>query len=254
MTDRLSGRTALVTGATSGLGHAIAVAYAVEGARVAVAGRDAARGAAVVEEIRAAGGSATFLPADLGSATSAGARALAEAAGEALGGHVDILVNNAGVYPSPATDSTDDAVFDQIIAVNVRAPFFLVAALAPRMASRGGGVIVNIGSWAAQVGLPAGVLYSASKATLEQLTRGWAAEYGPSGVRVNAIAPGVIDTEGTAGHHDLLEPMISGFPARRLGRPEEIASAAVYLASDEAVFAHGSTLLVDGGALTTRPF
>jgi NAD(P)-dependent dehydrogenase (short-subunit alcohol dehydrogenase family) len=253
VTDRLSGRTALVTGATSGLGRAIAVAYAAEGARVAVAGRDAARGAAVVKEIRAAGGSATFLPADLGSATSAGARALADAAGEALGGHVDILVNNAGVYPSPATDSTDDAVFDRIIAVNVRAPFFLVAELAPKMARRGGGAIVNIGSWVSRVGLPAGALYSASKATLEQLTRGWAAEFGPSGVRVNAIAPGVIDTEGNAGHHDLLEPMISGFPARRLGRPEEIAQAAVYLASDEAAFAHGSTLLVDGGALTTRP-
>ena len=254
MADRLTGRTALVTGATSGLGHAIAVAYAAEGARVAVAGRDAARGAAVVKEIRAAGGSATFVPADLDSATSAGARQLADTAGEALGGHIGILVNNAGVYPAPATDRTDDATFDRIIAVNVRAPFFLVAELAPRMASHGGGVIVNIGSWVSQVGLSAGVLYSASKATLEQLTRGWAAEYGPSGVRVNAIAPGVIDTEGNAGHHDLLEPMISGFPARRLGRPEEIAAAAVYLASDEAAFAHGSTLLVDGGALTTRPF
>jgi len=253
MTDRLVGKTALVTGATSGLGRAIAVAYAAEGAQVAVAGRDARRGAAVVEQIRAAGGSATFVPADLGAPTSTGARQLATAAAEALGGHVDILVNNAGVYPSPATANTDDAVFDRIIAVNVRAPFFLVAELAPRMARRGGGAIVNIGSWVSQVGLPAGVLYSASKATIEQLTRGWAAEYGPSGVRVNAIAPGVIATEGTAAHQDALEPMISGFPARRLGRPEEIAQAAVYLASEEAAFAHGSTLLVDGGALTTRP-
>jgi NAD(P)-dependent dehydrogenase (short-subunit alcohol dehydrogenase family) len=120
------------------------------------------------------------------------------------------------------------------------------------MAQRGGGTIINIGSWVSTVGLPVGVLYAASKAMLEQLTRGWAAEFGPAGVRVNAIAPGIIATEGNAGHTDALEPMVNHFPARRLGLPDEIAHAAVYLASDEATFMHGSTLLIDGGALTTR--
>ena len=252
MAHRLVGKTALVTGDTSGLGRAIAVAYAAEGARVAVAGRDARRGACVVEEIATAGGSATFVPTDLAAPTSAAARQLAHDATEALGGWIDVLVNNAGVYPAPPTAQTDDETFDRIIAVNVRAPFYLVAQLAPSMAERGGGTIVNISSWVSTVGLPVGVLYAASKAMLEQLTRGWAAEFGPAGVRVNAIAPGIIATKGNAGHTDALEPMFSRFPARRLGLPEEIAHAAVYLASDEAAFMHGSTLLIDGGALTTR--
>jgi NAD(P)-dependent dehydrogenase (short-subunit alcohol dehydrogenase family) len=252
MAHRLGGKTALVTGATSGLGRAIAVAYAAEGARVAVAGRDARRGACVVEEITTAGGSATFVSADLAAPTSAAARQLARDATEALGGRIDVLVNNAGVYPAPPTTQTDDETFDRVIAVNVRAPFYLVAELAPAMAEHGGGAIINIGSWISTVGLPVGVLYAASKAMIEQLTRSWAAEFGPAGVRVDAIAPGIIATEGNAGRTDALEPMVNRFPTRRLGLPEEIAHAAVYLASDEAVFAHGSTLLIDGGALTTR--
>lgn len=252
MAHRLAGKTALVTGATSGLGRAIAVAYTAEGARVAVAGRDARRGTCVVEEIATAGGSATFIPADLAAPTSAAARQLAHDATQALGGRIDVLVNNAGVYPAAPTAQTNDDTFDRIIAVNVRAPFYLVAQLAPSMAQRGRGTIINIGSWVSTVGLPVGVLYAASKAMLDQLTRGWAAEFGPTGVRVNAIAPGIIATEGNAGHTNALEPMVTRFAARRLGQPDEIAHAAVYLASDEAIFMHGSTLLIDGGALTTR--
>lgn len=252
MAHRLVGKTALVTGATRGLGKAIAVAYAAEGARVAVAGRDARRGACVVEEIATVGGRATFVPADLAAPTSAAARQLAHDATQALGGRIDVLVNNAGIYPALPTAQTDDETFDRIIAVNVRAPFYLVAQLAPSMAQRGRGTITNIGSWVSTVGLPVGVLYATSKAMLEQVTRGWAAEFGPAGVRVNAIAPRIIATEGNAGHTDALEPMVNHFPARRLGQPEEIAHAAVYLASDQAAFMHGSTLLIDGGALTTR--
>ena len=165
---------------------------------------------------------------------------------------IDVLVNNAGVYPAAPTAQTNDDTFDRVIAVNVRAPFYLVAQLAPSMAQRGRGTIINIGSWVSTVGLPVGVLYAASKAMLEQLTRGWAAELGPAGVRVNAIAPGIIATEGNADHTKTLDPMVNRFPARRLGLPDEIAHAAVYLASDEATFMHGSTLLIDGGALTTR--
>lgn len=198
------------------------------------------------------GGRATFVPADLAAPTSAAARQLAHDATQALGGRIDVLVNNAGIYPALPTAQTDDETFDRIIAVNVRAPFYLVAQLAPSMAQRGRGTITNIGSWVSTVGLPVGVLYAASKAMLEQVTRGWAAEFGPAGVRVNAIAPRIIATEGNAGHTDALEPMVNHFPARRLGQPEEIAHAAVYLASDQAAFMHGSTLLIDGGALTTR--
>ncbi|MDW5597485.1 SDR family oxidoreductase [Conexibacter stalactiti] len=252
MTGRLTGKTALVTGATSGIGRAIAIAYAAEGAQVAVAGRDAERGAAVVAEIRGAGGAAEFVAADL--ATVAGVRQLADDATAALGGHVDVLVNNAGVYPPTPTVTVDETTFASVVDVNVRAPYFLVQALAPGMIERGGGVIVNLGSWVAQVGLAAGVLYAASKAMVEQLTRGWAAELGPSGVRVNAIAPGVTLTDGTAGFAAQLEPSVSALPAGRIGRPEEIAQAAVHLAGADAAYMHGATLLVDGGALSTRVF
>ncbi|MDO8187373.1 SDR family oxidoreductase [Conexibacter sp. JD483] len=246
---RLAGRRALVTGATSGIGRAIALAYAAEGATVAVAGRDAGRGAAAVEQIERAGGSATFVAADL--TTVAAVRQLARDALAALGGSLDVLVNNAGVYPPTATETVDEPTFEQVIATNVRAPFFLVQALLPALeASRG--TIVNVGSWGAAVGLPAGVLYAASKATLEQLTRGWAAELGPRGVRVNTVSPGITVTDGTAAIAPALEHVGRALPAGRLAQPHEIASAAVYLAGDESAYVHGATLLVDGGALSTR--
>lgn len=246
---RLGGKRALITGATSGIGRAIALAYAEQGATVAVAGRDAERGAAVVAEIERAGGSARFVAADL--TTVAGVRQLAVDALDALGGGLDVLVNNAGIYPPTATDTVDEATFEQVIAINVRAPFFLVQALLPALeASRG--AIVNVGSWGAAVGLPAGVLYAASKATVEQLTRGWAAELGPRGVRVNTVSPGITVTDGTAQIAPQLEHVGAQLPAGRLAQPHEIATAAVYLAGDEASYVHGATLLVDGGALSTR--
>jgi NAD(P)-dependent dehydrogenase (short-subunit alcohol dehydrogenase family) len=251
MTQRLTGRTALVTGSTSGIGHGIAVALAGEGARVAVHGRDAARGAAAVDAIRAAGGDAVFVAADLG-ASAAAVRAFAKEAITALGGRVDVLVNNAGIFPSGATvDIADDSV-DAILAVNVRAPHVLTAALAPAMLERGSGTIINVGSWVSTVGLGNGALYSASKAALEQLTRGWAAEFGRDGVRVNTIAPGVTLTEGTAGYEAMLEPLVKALPGGRFATPDDIARGVVYLASDDASYVHGATLVVDGGALATR--
>ncbi|MBB4910438.1 SDR family NAD(P)-dependent oxidoreductase [Actinophytocola algeriensis] len=238
---RLTGRTALVTGSTSNIGRAIALAFGAEGAHVLVSGRDEERGDAVVAEIRAAGGKADFVAADLGSAQ--GARALATEATSVLG-HVDILVNNAGLIDPARTEQVREEAFDAVFAVNVKAPVFLVAALAPAMAERGGGVIVNLGSWIARLGVPSGIAYSASKGAVETMTRTWAAEYGPRGVRVNAISPGVV--------HELGEDhpaagMMAGTPAGTPGDPEAIARAAVYLASDDAAFVHGITLDVDGG-------
>ncbi|MFJ4844780.1 MULTISPECIES: SDR family NAD(P)-dependent oxidoreductase [unclassified Streptomyces] len=244
MTARLQHKTALVTGATSNIGRAIALAFGAEGAHVAVSGRSKERGEEVVAEIRARGGAATFVPADL-DGSAAASRQLAEEAGRALGGRIDILVNNAGIYPGPATPETDEETFDRVIAVNMKAPFFLTAAVAPAMAAAGGGAIVNLGSWIARLGLPRGALYSSTKGAVETLTRAWAAEFGASGVRVNAISPGVILAPGHSA-----EALMVGTPAGTVGSPEDIAQAAVYLASDEARFVHGITLDVDGGRTT----
>lgn len=179
MSVRLAGRTALVTGATSNLGRAIAEAFAAEGAYVAVSGRSAERGAEVVDGIRARGGRAEFVRADL-DGSAAASRALAQDAARVLGGRIDVLVNNAGIYPRNTTPTVDEETFDQVYGVNVKAPFFLTAAVAPAMVEAGGGVIVNLGSWIARLGIP-GALYSSTKGAVETLTRAWAAEFGPQG-------------------------------------------------------------------------
>jgi 3-oxoacyl-[acyl-carrier protein] reductase len=186
------------------------------------------------------------------AASTDAVRQLANDATEILGGRVDILVNDAGIFPSTPTATLDDATFDAVIAINIRAPIFLTQALVPAMIARGSGVIINIGSWISSVGLQSGPLYSASKAMLEQTTRAWSAEFGQQGIRVNTLAPGVILTDGSLPVKDHLEHVAQGFPAGRVGSPDDIAKAAVFLASDDASYMHGATLLVDGGALSTR--
>ncbi|MGW1965161.1 SDR family NAD(P)-dependent oxidoreductase [Streptomyces sp. NPDC001935] len=248
MSMRLEGRTALVTGATSNIGRAIAEAFAAQGAHVAVSGRSAERGEEVVDGIRARGGRADFVRADL-DGTAAASQTLAENATRVLGGRIDILVNNAGIYPADSTAATDEKTFDQVYSVNVKAPFFLTAAVAPAMVEAGGGTIINLGSWIARLGIPVGALYSSTKGAMETLTRAWAAEFGPQGVRVNAISPGVVLTPDPQEEHPA-EVMMKGTPAHRMGRPEEIANAAVYLAADESAFVHGIVLDVDGGRTT----
>jgi len=251
MSTRLSGVTALVTGATSNIGRAIAERFAAEGAVVAVGGRDAERGAAVVDTIAAAGGRALFLPVDL-DGTAAVSNDLADRAVTALGGRVDVLVNNAAVVPIASTVDTDEAALDAVWAVNVKAPFFLVARLAPAMAARGGGAVVNISSWMARTGTSGVVAYTASKGALDVLTRAWAAEFGPAGVRVNSIAPGVVREDPN--RPDPGAAAMMGTPYGRILRPEAIASAAVYLASEEAAGVHGTSLDVDGGRNTVAVF
>ncbi|WP_030906816.1 SDR family NAD(P)-dependent oxidoreductase [Streptomyces sp. NRRL F-5126] len=248
MSMRLMGKTALVTGATSNIGRAIAEAFAAEGAHVAVSGRSSERGAEVVEGIRARGGRADFVRADL-DGSAAASQALAKEAEQALGGRIDVLVNNAGIYPGDTTPATDEGTFDRVYAVNVKAPFFLTAAVAPAMVAAGGGAIINLGSWIARLGVPLGALYSSTKGAVETLTRAWAAEFGPHGVRVNAISPGVVLAPSPGDPHPG-EVMMKGTPAGRLGTPDAIANAAVYLAGDESSFVHGIVLDVDGGRTT----
>jgi len=243
----LMGTTALVTGGNSGIGRATALALAEHGAHVILSGRDAGRGEQAAAEIRARGGAADFVKADLGDEASA--RHLARQATELGGGHVDILVNNAGAYPfGPTHEATADD-FDKVYNLNVKVPFFLVAELAPKMAERGHGAIVNVSTMVAEFGMAQMALYGSSKAALVLLTKSWAAEYGPSGVRVNAVSPGPTRTEGAAGMGEALDQLAAAAPAGRVGLPEEIASAIVYLASDEASFVQGALLPVDGGRI-----
>jgi NAD(P)-dependent dehydrogenase (short-subunit alcohol dehydrogenase family) len=245
MTGRLEGKTALVTGATSNIGRAIAEEFAAEGAHVVVSGRSGQRGSEVVDGIRSRGGRAEFVQADLDGSPEA-SRALAQEATSVLGGRIDILVNNAGIYPGGSTSAIDEKTFDQVYAVNVKAPFFLTAAIAPAMVEAGGGAIINLGSWIARLGVRSAALYSSTKGAMETMTRAWAAEFGPEGVRVNAISPGVV-LDKVPGQVHPAEANMNGTPAGRVGRPQEIARAAVYLASDESAFVHGIVLDVDGG-------
>ncbi len=248
---RLGAQTAIVTGSTSGIGAAIARALAKEGARVVVSGRDRDRGASVVEDIASAGGDAVFVNANLGG-SYAEIRSFAADATSALGGRVDILVNNAGVYPATATTDLDDADLDAMLAVNVRAPHVLVAQIAPAMAQRGRGVIVNIGSWMARVGSPYAAMYTATKAADEQLTRSWAAEFGPSGVRVNTVAPGATLTPGNEDSRAVLDQLTASTPAGVVMRPDDIARGVVFLVSEDAERVHGITLDIDGGISATK--
>jgi 3-oxoacyl-[acyl-carrier protein] reductase len=248
---RLAGRTAVITGSTSGIGEAIARVLAASGAEVVISGRDLPRAQAVVEAIGRQGGTAHAVPADLAGSYD-DLRSFARDAGSALGGRVDILINNAGIYPVVPTAALADADLDAVLATNIRAPHVLVAALAPAMADRGSGAIINIGSWMARVGIPSGAMYTASKAAIEQMTRTWSAEYGPHGVRVNTVAPGATATPGNAGSADLLATMTKATVAGVPVRPVDIAFAVRYLVSDDGAFIHGTALDVDGGIANTR--
>ena len=246
-TRTLSGQTALVTGATAGIGRAIALRLAGLGADVIVHGRDAARGAAVVDEIAEAGGTARLITADL-SDTDDTRRLAAEAS------RVDILVNNAGIYAFTSTPDTDAASFDLHFAINTRAPFLLVGALAPAMVERGHGSIINVTSTAATSPAPIGAAYGASKAAVELLTRSWATEFAAQGIRVNAVSPGPTRTTGTEtmlGEH--VDMLGRGNLRGTVGEPDEIAAVVGFLASPESSYVNGSVFIADGGALSAMP-
>ncbi|ORA14630.1 SDR family NAD(P)-dependent oxidoreductase [Mycobacterium arosiense] len=240
MATSLAGSTALVTGATSGIGREIALQLAQRGAEVVVQGRDAERGAKTVRDIENAGGKAGFVTADLNVADDV--RRLATEAGP-----VDILINNAGIYQFGPTVDTVDVTFDEHVNVNLRAPYILVQQLVPAMAARGSGAVVNVSTLAASVATRGAGIYGATKAGLEQLTRVWADEYGESGVRVNAVAAGPTDTPGTAAMPEALATIAATTALKRVADASEIASAVVFLASPEASYVTGAVLHATGG-------
>ncbi|WP_433720214.1 SDR family NAD(P)-dependent oxidoreductase [Actinoplanes sp. CA-051413] len=236
-----------MTGATAGIGRAVAVRLAENGAEVVVHGRDAQRGAELVSAIAERGGRARFVAADLSAAGDV-ERLAAEA------GEVDILVNNAGVYEFTSTPGTSADSFDRHLAVNTRAPFQLVGALVPGMVKRGQGAIVNISSTAATSVAPVGAAYGASKAALETLTRYWATEFGGAGIRVNGVSSGPVRTPGTA-------PLLAAYPdamdqltARgRIGDPEEIADVVLFLVGPRSSYVNGTVVAVHGGERSLLP-
>jgi NAD(P)-dependent dehydrogenase (short-subunit alcohol dehydrogenase family) len=236
--QELEGLTALVTGATSGIGRATAEELARRGADVVVHGRNAAHGAAVVNGITAEGGTARFAAADLSD--PAGPGELVEQVGP-----VDVLVNNAGFAWHGPTADIDEATFDELFAANVRAPYFLVGALAPKMAARGGGSIINVGSEAGQIGLANAAAYSATKGALASMTRSWAAEFSPAGVRVNTVAPGPVYTAIQS--HDESDALGASTPMSRAAQPDEIAEVIAFLASPKASYITGAVVAADGG-------
>ncbi|CAO5161442.1 Short-chain dehydrogenase [Frankia sp. AiPs1] len=240
------GKVVLITGSTSGIGAATAALFASRGAHVLVTGRDPDRGREVVADIRAAHGEGEFLPAVLSDAASA--RDLAARATE-VAGRVDVLINNAAIASFGSTGDMTERAFEDMYAINVKVPYFLVGALAPAMAQRASGIVVNVTTMVAGFGAAGSSIYASSKAALNALTKSWAAEYGPHGVRVNAVAPGPTYTEGTRVGYGVqaLERLASRAPARRVADAAEIARVIAFLASDEASFIHGVVLNADGG-------
>jgi NAD(P)-dependent dehydrogenase (short-subunit alcohol dehydrogenase family) len=235
------GKTVLVTGGTSGIGRAAAEQFGSAGAQVVVTGRDATRGQQVVDAIEAAGGQARFIVADLSA--PGGAHELAQAAGE-----IDVLINNAGIFPFGPSHEIPIEDVKAVLDFNVIAPFTLTAALVPGMIERGSGAIVNTSTMVASFGLPGMSAYGASKAALELLTKAWAAEYGPAGIRVNAVSPGPTRTPGTvAMGEEGIRQLAATLPLGRAADAGEIANTIVYLASEDASFINGAIVAVDGG-------
>ncbi len=250
---RFSGRVVLVTGGTSGIGLATARAFLEEGARVAIVGRRVDRGRAALRALRRVSEEVRFHRADV--ARAADVRRAVKATVAAFGG-IDVLFNNAGVYLQKPVEATTEREWDRQIAVNLKGYFLMAREVVPAMRRRGGGAIINNCSISAHVGIAGEGAYAASKAGALLLTKVLAVELAPDGVRVNSVSPGVVRTEmydewleGQAKPHAAERAEISRHPLGRLGTPEDVARAVLFLASDDAAFITGTDLPVDGGYL-----
>lgn len=241
---KLEGKTAIVTGAAQGLGYAIAARFVEEGARVLLADRNAA-----AVQSAAAGLKQPAATADVASAADIDAM-IAQALRDF--GQIDILVNNAGVFHGAGVLELSEADFDRVMAINVKSILFSTQAVAPHMIARKSGAIVNMASLGAVLGSELALAYCVSKAAVAQLTNCTALAFAPHGVRVNAIGPSTFNTEMARNAYldaEAQRQVLSRTPMGRLGRPEEIAGVALFLASDDASYVTGKTIYVDGGRM-----
>jgi 3-oxoacyl-[acyl-carrier protein] reductase len=250
MKTEFAGKTALITGASRGIGAATAIALANEGVgRVVLQYHSYQEGAEqTAAAVEKAGASATLMQADLSSA--AGIGDLVKQLGTDAAG-VDILVNNAGhlVHRAKLLESTEE-IWDQVINLNTKSVWFITKAVVPHMIERSEGIIVNVSSIAARNGGgPGATIYAAAKAAVSTITKGWAKELAPKGIRVNAVSPGTVDNYFHEKHSTpaMLKNMVAATPAGRLGTNEEIADTIVFLCSHESRYIHGQTIEINGG-------
>lgn len=246
--NRLKGKVALITGGNAGIGESVAKRFAEEGAAVVVTGRRQIELDRVVREIVAHGGRACAVAGSVTDEAHAGA-----AVQKAIDsfGRVDVLVNNAGVGDfGKRLHEMDDAGWAHVLDVNLTGVFRMTRAVIPQMLKQAGGVIVNVSSIASLVGIPLLSAYAASKGALDALTRSLAIDYASDGIRCNVVNPGLIDTPMAAplmANPDQLGSILSHYPIRRAGKPEEVASMVLYLASEESAWITGGTFRIDGG-------
>jgi NAD(P)-dependent dehydrogenase (short-subunit alcohol dehydrogenase family) len=248
---RLADKVALITGAGSGMGRVAAQMFAAEGARVVVVDFDEAAGRETADSVQAAGGEASFVRADVSD--EADARAMVDHAVERYG-RIDVLYNNAGVMPEQdhSVIDTDVPTWDRVMAINVRGVFLACKYGIPRMIEQGSGSVINISSFVALLGcsVPQDA-YTASKGAVLSLTRSLAVQFGPQGVRANAICPGPIETpmlmEWLLKDEEARKVRLARNPTGRFGKPEEIVNVAIYLASDESLWTNGAHFVIDGG-------
>ncbi len=254
MGRRLDGRVALVTGSTSGIGRATANLFAREGARVVVTGRRRPRGEMVVQEIQRAGGEATYYQADLGTS-----QAVRDLVRFTIGSHgrLDVLMNNAFANELGTAVELAEEGWDQSLAVMLKAPYIACQEAIPQMVRQGDGAIVNVASVHGYLAGHRRLAYATAKAGLINMTKQLALDFGPAGIRANAVCPGAVVVERSEQRYrddpDLARRSAVVHPLRRVGRPIDIAHAALYLASDESSFVTGTTIVVDGGMTCQLP-